>query len=98
MTALHTAIEEWNDDLIQWLLERQTEIDTPDDAGNTPLMLAARQGIYEQHIQALLDRGANLHATNQEGMTPLYLALETITSARSNSYWTNMPTREKCRL
>src|SRR5579871_5192202 len=76
MSLLHFAIMEHNTDQFDWLLKQDTEIEAPDEEGNTPLMLAVIQHLDIQRIQTLLNRGASLHARNKNGMTPLMLALD----------------------
>ncbi len=60
------------------LLRRGADIEARNHSGDTPLMLAASHGGYEdiKIVKMLLDRGADLQATNKHGHTALDLARE----------------------
>ncbi len=51
-------------------------INTPDDEGWTPLMLAAEYVSDPKVISVLIDKGADVHARNEDGRTALIIAAE----------------------
>ena len=60
-------------DVIEGLISRGVELDTPDADGNTPLYFAVcRDSVLA--VQALLSAGANPSPTNKAGETPLHHA------------------------
>src|SRR5690606_13822309 len=59
--ALSLAIENRDVDMVQLLLDRGADASTPDVAGETPLMQAARTGT-PGIVQALLERGVEVDA------------------------------------
>ncbi|MGH7144872.1 MAG: ankyrin repeat domain-containing protein [Planctomycetota bacterium] len=63
-TALHAAVEKDNRAMVQTLLDHGALIDSRDDHGATPLMLAARSGDLDL-IMMLLDRKADVTLTDQ---------------------------------
>jgi hypothetical protein len=58
---------------LQMLLEKQTDIDSPDAAGRTALMLATLHG-HTDAVAALLAHGADPNAAAADGTTPLQAA------------------------
>jgi hypothetical protein len=58
---------------LQRLLEKQTDIDSPDAAGRTALMLATLHGQTDA-VAALLAYGADPNAADADGTTPLQAA------------------------
>ncbi|MEZ0224136.1 MAG: ankyrin repeat domain-containing protein [Alphaproteobacteria bacterium] len=66
MTALHGAAAQCHTDVIQWLLEKGSDINARDDKGRTPLMHAAGNG-GKDHLQPLLDAGADIGAVDNDG-------------------------------
>lgn len=58
-----------------WLKERPQDIDVPDNAGNTPLQIAALEGDVEV-VQLLLDAGCDITSKNIDKDTPLIDAVE----------------------
>ena len=76
MSALHEAIDNWNDVQITWLLRHNADVNERDEKGNTPLMLAVIMGIYPEYIRMLLEQGADLHLRDRSERTPLMLALD----------------------
>ncbi len=62
-------------DVEQWLKERPQDIDVPDNAGNTPLQIAALDGSPEI-VQLLLDAGCDVECKNIDKDTPLIDAVE----------------------
>ena len=59
----------------KWLNERPQDIDVPDNAGNTPLQIAALEGDVEV-VQLLLDAGCDTTSKNIDKDTPLIDAVE----------------------
>lgn len=59
--------------LTRLFLERGADVKVVDDAGDTPLAVAARRG-NNAAIEALLGKGATLNTRNYVGNTPLALA------------------------
>ena len=59
----------------KWLKERPEDIDVPDNAGNTPLQIAALEGDTEV-VQLLLDAGCKTTCKNIDKDTPLIDAVE----------------------
>lgn len=59
----------------KWLRERPQDIDVPDNAGNTPLQIAALEGDVEI-VQLLLDAGCDTTSKNIDKDTPLIDAVE----------------------
>ncbi len=58
-----------------WLKERPQDIDVPDNAGNTPLQIAALEGDVEV-VQLLLNAGCDTTSKNIDKDTPLIDAVE----------------------
>lgn len=52
-----------------------SSVDKPDADGNTPMMVAAKQGKIKT-MKSLLARGADVHARNPRGATPLMFATD----------------------
>lgn len=65
-----------HNDVVELLLERGANIDETDNAGDTPLMIAAKYGRLSTAL-LLMNRGANIHHKNHKGWTPIVTA----------SYW-----------
>ena len=59
----------------KWLKERPEDIDVPDNAGNTPLQIAALEGDVAV-VQLLLDAGCDTTSKNIDKDTPLIDAVE----------------------
>lgn len=70
------ATQKDTDEAIRLLCDYGADLETRDDAGNTPLHIAARVG-NETSVAALLYAGADASALNQARQTPLHLALST---------------------
>lgn len=60
-------------DVVEELIRRGVELDTPDVRGNTPLFVAVYCGSILT-VQALLSAGANPNSMNKAGETPLHNA------------------------
>lgn len=59
----------------RWLKERPQDLNVPDNAGNTPLQIAALEGDTEV-VQLLLDAGCDITCKNIDKDTPLIDAVE----------------------
>lgn len=78
-TLLAIAAGDGKPALIPILTRFGANVNTPDDQGNTPLMLAARlvdQDVAVQVANALLRAGINIDAQNKAGETALYRAVQ----------------------
>ncbi len=75
MVALHWA-NRGSADVVRLLIERKAEIDARNDYGNTPLILAVREGNREV-VTALVEGGADVNAANPlTGDGPLDVAVQ----------------------
>ena len=70
-TPLHWAAEVGDIDVVQFLLEKNAEIEAKSSSGQTPLFLAARD---IEVAQLLLEKNAQIGATDKDGQTPLSYA------------------------
>lgn len=75
LSALHDAINDWNDDQIKWLLDHGAYVNERDTDGSTPLILAVSKHLYQQHVLVLIERGADMRALDGTGRTPMIAAL-----------------------
>ncbi|MBN1818944.1 MAG: ankyrin repeat domain-containing protein [Sedimentisphaerales bacterium] len=75
-TALHEAIQNGREEVVNVLLEFGSDIGAVDNFGNTPLHEAAVNNRPEL-IRLLLQKGADLQAKNNYGDTPLHEAART---------------------
>lgn len=75
-SALGIAAEKGHTKTVQYLLDRGAKIETKDNAGNTPLILAAHNDYPEisETIQTLITYGAIIEAKNNNGETALIAA------------------------
>lgn len=64
--------ETTSDDIIT-LIDKGADVNATNDAGDTPLTLAARNG-HRDVCLTLISKGANVNAANDFGNTPLFLA------------------------
>lgn len=77
-TALHIALRDKLDDLIQFLLDNGADPLQPDKNGDTALHHLAKfhnklnTGLFERFIKA----GVDINARNQSGETPLFILLK----------------------
>ena len=62
-------------EVVKWLKERPQDVNVPDNAGNTPLQIAALDGNAEV-IRLLLDAGCDIECKNIDKDTPLIDAVE----------------------
>ena len=60
--------------LLDGIPELAERLEVTDSAGNTPFLLACREG-HQEVAELLLDQGARLQATNKDGMSALHLAM-----------------------
>ncbi|MCP2626074.1 ankyrin repeat domain-containing protein [Mycolicibacterium smegmatis] len=60
------------DELTRWLAARGLDVDTPDDAGRTPLWQRARRG---QDPALLIELGADVNARDRYGKSALHAAI-----------------------
>ena len=58
-------------DGVDAMLDEGVDVNSPDDNGNTPLLVAAQQGL-KKIAKLLLRRGANINQTNLAGNTVLH--------------------------
>ncbi len=72
-TALHTAAEAGNTEIMQGLLDHGADIEAKTFQGHTPLMLAAQAGQTEA-VRMLLERNPSLDSTTTRTETALYFA------------------------
>ena len=75
LSRLHLAAEAGNEQIVQFLLEKGTDINARDGSQNTPLHRAASYG-HEQVAQLLLSTGADIEARDEDQRTPLHHAAE----------------------
>lgn len=73
-TALHRAVINSDNEMIELLLKHHARIDEPDSDGYTPLALAAARN-KTRAIKLLTSRGANVEAQIPGGYTPLFIAI-----------------------
>ena len=72
-TALQHAVEEYDTDVVQLLIDAGADIETTDHKGGTPLHYACALGELEV-VEMLVEAGAGVRATNDDGRTCLMLA------------------------
>ena len=63
-------------DVVEFLVRQGTDVNAPDDSGDTPLVLAARLD-HRLLVKRLIDRGADVNLPTAQGLTPLAVARET---------------------
>lgn len=74
-TALTVAMAQRSMTYVFFLLERGAQPNLADKQGDTPLMIAARNG-FGEGVNIMVAVGANLEATNRKGETALILAVQ----------------------
>lgn len=74
-SALHIVIKRRDDIWTRFLLAKGANPDIRDNAGNTPLIVAAQIG-FPEGTTALIDGKANVNAANNSGETPLIVAVQ----------------------
>src|SRR5438067_8675566 len=72
--SLRSAIRDGNGPRVESLLSQGADLTTPDEDGETPLMVAAINA-DAQLLQLLLDRGADPNARSRQGDPPLLRAI-----------------------
>jgi cytohesin len=70
-TALHEAVSDGRQDLVDFLLANGAAIDARDRYGRRPLHLAVSQKNLKM-VALLLARGAQVNARDDQGRTPMY--------------------------
>lgn len=80
-TALHMAVENGHEHVVQHLLSQGADADAESVDGRTPLQLALESG-NEPIAQLLILRGADVNADFASGETPLSVAV--------GNYWTSL--------
>ena len=80
-TALHMAVENGHEDVVQHLLTQSANADAESADGRTPLQLALESG-NEFIAQLLILRGADVNANFASGETPLSVAV--------GNHWTSL--------
>uniref|UniRef100_A0A7N0U8N9 Uncharacterized protein n=1 Tax=Kalanchoe fedtschenkoi TaxID=63787 RepID=A0A7N0U8N9_KALFE len=73
MHPLHRAALNGDADFVHFLSSSGYDVNVPDSDGNTPLMLAAKQG-HGRVCQVLISHGAKCDTKNRKGETALSLA------------------------
>lgn len=71
--ALHFAAAKGKIKIVQQLIPLQKQLDTKDERGNTPLMIAALFG-HPEASEILLQAGAKANSSNKEGRNALHYA------------------------
>ena len=74
-TLLARACTQGYEEAERWVKERPQDIDTPDNAGNTPLQIASLAG-QDEVVELLLDAGCDTACRNIDLDTPLIDAVE----------------------
>ena len=74
-SALHIVVKRRDDTWTRFLLAKGANPDIRDNAGNTPLIVAAQIG-FPEGTAALIDGNANVNAANNSGETPLIVAVQ----------------------
>ncbi|CAE8624111.1 unnamed protein product [Polarella glacialis] len=68
-SALFHACRDYEPDVVEMLLTRQADVNTPDEYGDAPLHMAAGAGC-SRAVAALLDSRADVNALDADGHTP----------------------------
>lgn len=70
---LHYAVWQGQPAIVDFLLERNAEVNARADNGDTPLHYAAKHG-WPEFVKKLIVRGADVNAENDGGFTPIFTA------------------------
>lgn len=71
---LHTIIPENRIESVKWLIKKGINVNTTDNIGQTPIMLAAKYG-YTDSVDALLKADANVEFEDHNGYTAIEFAI-----------------------
>ena len=71
----HLSSNLFNKDFLDRLIKYNTEINSPDFEGETPLHFAVMNSNIEA-VTYLLENGANVNVKNKDGITPLHIAVD----------------------
>ncbi len=83
-TALHVALANFREDIIDYLVDNGVSINARNSAGETPLQLAARSNDLKK-VDYLLRKGADPLQRSYNGLSPLDEALKVLETATSSS-------------
>ena len=81
-------ISKGNLQMVKLILEKKGDVNMKDEAGDTPLMIAAAYG-HEDIVELLLKKGANVNIKNNYGMSVLDAALGYIMMTTKSSKFNN---------
>jgi ankyrin repeat protein len=70
-TILHLSCEGGFDEIVDYSLDIGLDINKPNDAGDSPLILAAKRGDFEI-VKKLVVAGAKINHSNKHGNTALH--------------------------
>ena len=73
-TAIHFATEQGMDDVIDWLLKADCDLNKTDANGNTALHLAVHDGHYEIVKKLVADSRCLIKFYNSAGLIPIHIA------------------------
>ena len=71
--GLRRAVQEGDAEFVKLLLDKGTDVNTKDEIGETPLLMASQFG-HSGVVGALLDNGADANLKNKSGYTALHYA------------------------
>ena len=75
-TPLHLACLYSNTDIIEYLLEKDADVNLKDESGDTPLHIACDRETFtvstEKIVKLLVDNSADVNAVNNEKQSPLF--------------------------
>lgn len=92
-TALHIACD-GNLGMVRWLLHNRADVNHPDHAGITPLMVAASTANWDtlDIIELLCEYGADVNYLNRYGDTALDIATSNVTVVKQLYPWAHAVT------